>query len=402
MGTADGTVVGTTKIVDHGANADRFNIVVVGDGFTAAQQTAFETAATAISTKLQATAPFTGAWERINVHRVDVHSTETGADNPATCGDGSTPASGTATSARTYFDASFCNNGIRRLLTVDSALVVTTVNAQVPGWDGLLVVVNHTEYGGSGGDVAVYSLAAGADEIAIHELGHSAFKLADEYEYYAGCSSGETDRNEHPATEPAEPNVTIVKDRATLKWRHLVDRATDVPTTKNEDCTACDTQANPVTATTIGAFEGAHYYHCKAYRPAFDCRMRSIGREFCAVCQEAIRKKIGATATTSSSMCFVASAVYGDDLHPDVVQLRRWRDRTMRDGGARGGVMAAADAVYRRVGPPAAAFSLRHPGLAQGLRRHVFEPGVARLRSRVGTIPPEPIGTLQGRPEDAH
>ena len=389
MGTADGTVVGTTKIVDHGANADRFNIVVVGDGFTSAQQAAFETAATAIRTKLQNTAPFDGAWERINVHRIDVHSTETGADNPGTCGDGSAPASGTATTARTYFDASFCNNGIRRLLTVDSALVVTTANAQVPGWDGILVVVNHTEYGGSGGDVAVYSLAAGADEIAIHELGHSAFKLADEYEYYQGCSSGETDRNNHPATEPSEPNVTIVKDRATLKWRHLVDKATTVPTTENGDCTKCDSQANPVTATTVGVFEGAHYYHCKAYRPAFNCRMRSIGQEFCAVCQEAIRKKIGATATTSSSICFVATAVYGEELHPDVVQLRRWRDRTIRAGGPNGRLMAVADATYRRVGPTAAWFATRHPGLGLRLRRRLFEPGVKELRRRVGTIPPE-------------
>ncbi|HEX2222391.1 MAG TPA: M64 family metallopeptidase [Candidatus Limnocylindria bacterium] len=385
MGTSDGTVVGATKVVDHGADADRWNLVVVGDGYRSDQQADFESAVTSLTSTLQGIAPFDAAWERINVHRLDVHSDETGADNPATCADGSSPA-GAATSARTYFDASFCNNGIRRLLVVDAALVVTTVNAEVPEWDGILVVVNHTEYGGSGGTVAVYSTAPSAVDIAIHEMGHSAFGLADEYEYYAGCNSGETDRNNHPATEPSEPNVTIVSDRATLKWRHLVDSATDVPTTENGDCTRCDTQANPASATTIGLFEGAHYYHCDAYRPAFDCRMRTMGQAlFCAVCQEAIKKKIGAVAKPA---CFVASAVYGDPFHRDVVLLRRWRDRVIARGGAGGTAMRLAAGTYARLGPRAAQYAATHPRVGRALRRRALVPLVAALRRRTGDLPP--------------
>jgi hypothetical protein len=37
-----------------------------------------------------------------------------------------------------------------------------------------------------GGGVATFSLAPGANEIALHEMGHTAFSFADEYEYYAG------------------------------------------------------------------------------------------------------------------------------------------------------------------------------------------------------------------------
>ena len=391
MGTADGTVVGPTKIIDHGPDADRWNLVIVGDGFRADQQAAFETAATDFAAALQTTKPFDDAWERINVHRLDVHSTETGADNPDACGDGSTAVAPTGT-ARTYFDAAFCNNGIRRLLTVDSALVVTTVNAQVAGWDAIIVVVNHSEFGGSGGtDVAVYSLAPAAMAIAIHEMGHSAFDLADEYEYYVGCSSGETDRNEHPNTEPTEPNVTVNSDRATLKWRHLVDKDTEVPTLENDDCTKCNTEPNPVSATTIGLFEGAHYYHCKAYRPAFDCRMRTTSQTlFCAVCQEAIKKQIGYVATPAST-CFVATAVYGDSLHRDVVLLQRWRDRLLRSGGARGWAMRVLATVYGHVGPPLAAVTAPRPRVARALRVRVFEPGVALLRRTVGDLPPASV-----------
>src|SRR3954453_10395405 len=126
------------------------------------------------------------------------------------------------------------------------------------------MVVNATEHGGSGGQIATYSLAPSAIEIALHEMGHAAFGLADEYEYYAGCTSGETDHNTHAATEPSEPNVTVQADRTKVKWRHLIAAGTVVPTTRNADCTKCDTQANPVAVDSVGLFERAHYFHCGA------------------------------------------------------------------------------------------------------------------------------------------
>jgi hypothetical protein len=178
------------------------------------------------------------------------------------------------------------------LLTVDETTVLDTVGAQVPEWNTVLVVVNSTVYGGSGGAVGP-SRSTRAAEIALHELGHTAFGLADEYEYFRGCASGETDRNKHPAVEPAEVNVTINTDRATLKWGHLVAATTPIPTTSNADCTQCDPQASPVSAGTVGLFEGAHYYHCGAFRPEFNCRMRALGNPFCAVCQERIRAILG-------------------------------------------------------------------------------------------------------------
>ena len=387
MGSADGTVVGSTKVVDHGADKDKWNLVVLGDGFRAADQAAYEAAVTTLVNTLNTTAPFDASWDRVNVHRVDVHSTQAGADNPATCGDGSTPAGGTATTVATYFDSSFCNSGIRRLLVCDAALAVTTANAQVSGWDAILVVVNSTEYGGSGGQVAVYSLAPAALEIALHETGHSAFGLADEYEYYAGCSSGEAGHDRHDATEPTEPNVTIETDRAKIKWRHLIDAGTAVPTTRNADCSKCDPQANPVAVGTIGLFEGAHYAHCGAFRPAFDCRMRTIGQPYCKVCQERIRAKLGAT---SKSTCFVATAVYGDGLHPDVVTLRGWRDRRLAPDARGRRAMQGLAVTYERVGPPLARRLAGHPRLAVPIRRAVFAP-LARVIRRRG-----PTG--RGRP----
>ena len=379
MGTADGTIVGTTKVVDHGPNGDKWNLVVLGDGFRAADQADYTAAVTALVNTLKATAPFDGVWDRINVHRVDVHSTDAGADDPAACADGSSPAGGTAVTAKTYFDSSFCNSGIRRLLVPDQALGVTTANAQVPGWDAILMIVNSTEFGGSGGTLATYSLAPAAIEIAIHEMGHAAFGLADEYEYFTGCASGEAGHDTHPNTEPTEPNITVETDRTKLKWRHLVDAATAIPTTRNADCTKCDPQANPVAADTVGLFEGAHYFHCGAFRPSYDCRMRTLGVAYCKVCQETIRNKL---RHTSKPSCFVATAVYPDAGHPDVVALRSWRDRRLAPSARGHRAMAAVMTVYERVGPRLAGHVRGRRRIARVLRLGLFAPLAGLVRRR--------------------
>ena len=282
MGTSDGTVQGTTKIVDHGSDADRWNLVLVSEGYRSTQMGQFQTDAQNFVNTLFATAPFDTLQSAINVHRVDVTSTDSGADDSTACGgSGATPA--------TYFDASFCNSNIRRLLLVNNTTVFTVVNAQVPAWDMILVIVNSTIYGGAGGAIGTMSLAAGANEIGMHEMGHTAFGLADEYEYWAGCGV-DTNRNNHPAAEPAEPNVTTNINRSTIKWGDLIAATTPLPTTNNANCAVCDPQGNPfpTAPNTVGAYEGAHYYHCDAYRPQYNCRMRMLNQPFCAVCRRVI------------------------------------------------------------------------------------------------------------------
>jgi IgA peptidase M64 len=285
MGAGDGAVVSTTKIRNHGAASDRWNLVIVSEGYQEGEIPQFHSHAGAFVAALLGTPPFSDVLasgplsNAINVFRIDVKSTDSGADDPTECG-------GTGATPATFFDASFCNYGVQRLLLVDQDAVLDVVDRSVPEHHAIVVLVNSTIYGGSGGAIAVASLAAGANELALHELGHSPFGLADEYEYYLGCGV-DVDRDVHPATEPAEPNVTI-DDTAATKWPGLI--TTGVPTTTNANCTVCDPLA--VDPGGVGTFEGAHYYHCKAYRPQFNCRMRALGHGFCAVCQERIRQTL--------------------------------------------------------------------------------------------------------------
>jgi hypothetical protein len=291
--TADGAVIGTTQIFGSAPRNRAFNVVLLAEGFTAAQQSNFNDACTAFVNAFRATPPFDELSPAINVFRVNVSSTDSGADDPAAAG-------GTGATARTYFDATFGGNNIRRLLVANTTTALQVATAQVPEFTVVLIVVNSTIYGGSGGTVGTYSLAGGATEIAIHEIGHTAFGLADEYPYYAG--GNETGHDHHPATEPSEPNVTINTNRNTLKWRWAVAAATAVPTMTNPDCAQVDTRPSTVAAGTVGLFEGAHYYHCGAYRPEYNCKMQTLGVPFCRICRQVIWNRIGPLTTLQARL----------------------------------------------------------------------------------------------------
>jgi hypothetical protein len=137
------------------------------------------------------------------VYRIDVRSDESGADRPNSCGDG--------IFRDTYFDATFCGNGtIRRLLTVDQPLVIDTVDDHVPE----LGPGDRDRQQHPGADRAARSPRRhlsrhGWENIAVHELGHSAFGLADEYEYYAWDAASIPIATTIPLASPAQPNVTI-------------------------------------------------------------------------------------------------------------------------------------------------------------------------------------------------
>ncbi len=291
MGTSDGGVLGLTTILNNGPNNQRFNIVLVAEGFqnTTADQSAFNQRCQDVVNAFQDEPWFgAGLLGAINIHRLNVWSTDQGADNPATCGDGSTA---TGTTAATYFDSSYCSSGIRRCLAANWTLVRSTITANLPNWNAAAVIVNSTMRGGcASGNVFATALSTDFIDVVMHELGHAAFGLGDEYSTWAGCGSGETDRNNAPSMEPGAPNITATQTLGGLKWAALVQPTTPVPTMENPDCSQCDARANARPDNTeIGLFEGSGYYHCGYYRPAYYCRMRTSSQKYCRVCAAAVR-----------------------------------------------------------------------------------------------------------------
>lgn len=279
MGIADGAVLGLTKLFDSGPPSIRWNLVIVSDGYQAGQIGQFALDAQAVADRILQEPPFDRPELAcgINIYRLDVTSTDSGADKP-NCSDGG----GTGATAATFFDSTFCADGAtQRLLYGDDALAQSTVETLLPEWHQILVLVNDPERGGGGGAVGFFS-TGGADwrEVAIHEMGHSAFGLADEYDY------GGPDA--WPGGEPGEPNVTADSNPATVKWSALVTAGPANPTRANPNCATTDPGPSPVAAGAVGTFEGARYSHCGAYRPVWNCMMRETSQPFCPVCTDAI------------------------------------------------------------------------------------------------------------------
>jgi len=280
MSAADGSVGALVKVVDHGPPTARWNLVILGDGYRASELQKFHTDVENFLDTMYRTPPYDELWCGINVYRVDVTSAESGADDPATC------AGGTGATPRTFYDATFCSawggSNLDRLLTVAAGRARADALAKLPQTHQVLVIVNSSKYGGSGGSIAVCSTEARASEIAIHEIGHSAYGLADEYEDGGTASGG----------EPAEPNVTINTNRATLKWRALVAAGTPIPSSCYGDCAAgCVAPPVAPAAGAIGTYEGGRYVHCGMYRPLLACYMRDYS-PFCGVCAGVIRQTL--------------------------------------------------------------------------------------------------------------
>lgn len=239
---------------DNGPSANRIDIAILGDGYTAAEQTKLTQDATTLANQLFATRPWSDFQALFNVKLVKVVSNQSGADQ------------GTAGGLRdTALGAAFFCSNIERLLCVDVATVLQVAAADVPEYDLVLVVVNDAKYGGSGGTVAVASTNAYSGQVVIHELGHTLGHLADEYESaypgYPACGAECSEAN-------ATPNAT-----ASIKWHAWVDAGTPLPT--------------PAGASGVGAFEGCRYQSTGLYRPTSNsCMMRALGPDYCDVCRE--------------------------------------------------------------------------------------------------------------------
>ncbi|MDJ0797662.1 MAG: M64 family metallopeptidase [Calothrix sp. MO_167.B12] len=393
MGASDGTVQGITTLVNNGPNDQRHNIVFIAEGFTAAEQSDFNDHCDEIVNKLQSEAWFTELGSAINIHRLNVASDESGTDDPATCGDGS---SGSGTSVATYFDSTFCNGGIRRCLSGDELLVRSTLDTQLAGWDTAAVLVNTSQRGGcASGNVFWASLSSAFRDVVVHELGHAAFDLADEYNYWEGCDSGETDRDNAPAGSDPGINVTSETERDLIKWRFFIEPTTPVPTMENPNCSECDERANVLSDDTIiGLYEGASYYHCGYYRPAYTCKMRQSGKEFCRVCVDGIAEELREFIPDEPTVEVLPTVLEFGDIAHNLTMYRSFEIRNIRAGmpvsveldlGA-----IIGDPSFTYVPGTETSFRIPAPVFESYLSTTIF---IAFTSSESG--PPESFGSLQ-------
>jgi hypothetical protein len=240
-----------------GPSTNRVNLVILGDGYTSAEQTKFLSDANAISTKFFQTSPYTEYKNYFNVFAVEVISTQSGASHSGNSSDNACGSQPVAT-VNNYFGSAFDagGGGYHRLLVATKNSAVTNVlAANTPFYDQALVIVNTTYYGGAGGQYAVSSMASSASEIAIHECGHSFSNLADEY--WAGSQY----------TTDSKPNMTSNGNASTVKWK--------------------------IWSGVNGVGVYPHSGDPNWYKPTTNnCKMEVLGKAFCPVCREAHIEKV--------------------------------------------------------------------------------------------------------------
>ena len=255
--------VATIRI--HGDPANRVDLVVLGDGYTASELSKFASDAETSIQALFAQDPWREYQRYFNVHRVDVASPESGADHPE-----STP----PVYKDTFFDATYNCAGIPRLVCVDNTQVDEVLSRSLPpgSRDVVLVLVNDTVYGGSGGSISVASMDGNSLEVVLHELGHSFGLLADEY---GGLDPPYCDATQ----EPPEVNVTRETQPSLIKWAPWILPSTPLPTPGTEPGVP-------------GLYEGAKYCSTGLFRPTYDSKMRTLYRPYEHVNSEQLIKRI--------------------------------------------------------------------------------------------------------------
>ncbi len=243
-------------LLDNGPLENRINIVVLSDGYQSNELSKFIADATDFRDALFNKSPFREYKAYFNVYAIKVPSNESGADHPGTAIDVTEPAH-EIRNVDTYFGSTFDASGIHRLVVARDNFAINTVLARnFPNYDQAFVLVNSSFYGGSGGRIPVSTTHESANEIAIHELGHSFTGLSDEY-WVGDSFARET------------PNMTQETSPQRVKWTNWHGDAG------------------------IGIFQ-----HCcggqsaQWYKPHENCIMQFLDNPFCAVCRQAIVETI--------------------------------------------------------------------------------------------------------------
>ncbi len=299
------------EIQKSGDPAHKVDLLILGDGYTAAERGKFEQDAKNLARLLFDHSPFKEHRGDFNVWGLCPAAAESGVSRPSTGIHRRSPIGSTydAFGSERYV-LSFENRAFRDV-------------ASFAPYDFVEILVNSETYGGGGifglyGTVAADS--AWAPYIFVHEFGHHFAGLADEY--YTSDVAYETGGEK---LEPWEKNVTAHPE--TLKWQHLVTPGVPIPTPwKKEEFEAYsrdvqkrrkqiraekrpesemdalfreerehETQLLGMDAHSgkVGAFEGASYEAKGMYRSQEDCIMFTrdeVG--FCSVCRAALEEVI--------------------------------------------------------------------------------------------------------------
>src|SRR5215213_2718808 len=107
-------------ILNNGSATNRVDIAILGDGYTSADMQKYRNDVQAVMTQFFNGEPFREYRNFFNVHRIDVISSQSGADHPEK-----------ASFVNTALDATYNCTGIQRLICVNNGKVFTILGNSV-------------------------------------------------------------------------------------------------------------------------------------------------------------------------------------------------------------------------------------------------------------------------------
>ena len=283
-------------IKTSGDSDKRINLVILSEGYQTAELTQFITDVRSLSDEMFSQSPFLEYADYFNVYALKVPSIESGADHPGTATNVAEPKS-PLTNVDTYFNATFDAFSRHRFLYygidyTDAASAEAKIRSVLadnfPTYDQALILVNTNIYGGTGGEFPVASTSA--NDLAIHELGHSLFNLKDEY-YGGDVFVGEA------------VNMTQENDPNLMKWKNWIG---------TNGIGIYPHSGTPIATTWYKPQEG------------FKCKMEKLDQPFCSVCKEGIIEKIHSLVSPIDSYTPVSNTVsnpsFPIDFHLNLIK----------------------------------------------------------------------------------
>lgn len=315
------------KLVENGAPMDKFNIVVLGEGFKVSELAIFDNYADLIAVRLLNMKPFADVAARINVWKVSTPSTDSGVTLPGQPRNTFFGVEGNWQNAG--FPGYFGTPHPERVI----AAAALAVPEEAPGVR--ILIVNYDADGGRGShaDRTVYVPLFKVDEnglavravqrkrdfvqITAHECGHAIANLAEEYISCNPHTVGEQHSNQQT------PEETVMNPP--VKW-HALARLRELTSTGQFKAVhqvgdrmtqGLDEPQAPIVAPAFTKMLGL-YWGCMDidpsiqthppvaanacspvdprgapfYRPMARCRMRYQKFEFCRVCAHALKTVI--------------------------------------------------------------------------------------------------------------
>ncbi|WP_232524256.1 M64 family metallopeptidase [Nocardiopsis gilva] len=255
----------------------RFNLVILGDGYTEEEMPLFREQVKEHLAVQWSIEPFRSYRDYFNVYAVETPSPESGVD----C-DPDLAAGDRDTVLGMGFYGGCDPDGLQRLLTVEDELANAAADL-VPGVAAenrqILALANSETYGGAGGTHATASAGNALSAlITPHELGHSLGKLQDEYPYYRRDSSlGRWDDGEPDSAHLTVMTPEEMEERRAKWWRWLGEESAS---------------GGVIGAAGSAGHEGGLYHSEGVWRPSRHSMMKTLGYYLDQVSREVMVRRI--------------------------------------------------------------------------------------------------------------